>query len=88
MAEKCCERDHDGDGNCDRHPDTRPFPIQAEWNSKGRWGKAAISTIPWWLAQIAYEEYARRNGTMQTLSRLAERGGFGRDELVELLKGH
>lgn len=20
----CCERDHDGDGNCDRHPERRP----------------------------------------------------------------
>lgn len=20
MEKKCCERDHDGDGNCDRHP--------------------------------------------------------------------
>ena len=21
MPDQCCERDHDGDGNCDRHPE-------------------------------------------------------------------
>ena len=53
----------------------RQFPIQGE----------AIG-IPWWLAEVAYEEYARRYGDQQTIERIAERGGFGRDEFLELLR--
>lgn len=59
--------------------DTRQFPIQCEY------GKAR-SFIPWWLAEIAYENYSARYGTRQSLERLAQRGGFGRDELVALLR--
>lgn len=66
-----------------QHDDTRPFPIQG---SHGPQRKAAC-TIPWWLAEIAYAEYARRFGTSQSLERLAERHGFGREELVALLRG-
>ncbi len=61
--------------------DTRPFPIQRD----GSDGEA--STVPWWLAEIAYVEYAREFGTRQTLERLAERGGFGRQELINLIRG-
>lgn len=43
--------------------------------------------IPWWLAEKAYETYSKKFGTSQSLDRLAERGGFGREELVWLLKG-
>lgn len=59
--------------------DTRPFPIQGD----------RPSSIPWWLAEEAYKEYLHlygRHGS-QTLERLAERGGFGRKELLELLRG-
>ena len=42
--------------------------------------------IPWWLAEKAYEVYVKRYGDCQTLERIAERGGFGRNELLELLK--
>lgn len=59
--------------------DIRPFPIQND----GR--DAKESTIPWWLAEIAYVEYVKQFGKTQTLERLAERGGFGREELVTLL---
>jgi hypothetical protein len=58
--------------------DTRPFPIQSEGGRKA-------SVIPWWLAEIAYERYAELYGDRQSLERLAQRGGFGRLELVELL---
>lgn len=50
----------------------RPFPIQ-----KG-------GTIPWWLAEIAYKYYNCK--ASQSLERLAERGGFGKLELVWLLQ--
>lgn len=44
------------------------------------------SYIPWWLAEEAYEYYSNQYGTGQSLERLAERGGFGREELLFLLK--
>ena len=43
-------------------------------------------TIPWWLAEIAYGYYSNRYGREQSLERLRERGGFGREELVHLLR--
>jgi len=42
-------------------------------------------TIPWSIAEKAYKEYVRKYGTDQSLERLAERGGFGEDELNGLL---
>lgn len=58
----------------------RPFPIVITES------KASRCTIPWWLAEIAYEYYSERFGKDQSLERLAERGGFGREELVNLLR--
>ena len=62
------------------------FPVQAEdgppYNDKER----GVSEIPWWLAEIAYEYYSERFGTDQSLERLAERGGFGREELIRLIR--
>ena len=69
--------------------DTRSFPIQA--------GESYIdedmrriypqpSKIPWWLAEEAYAYYSERFGTQQSLERLAQRGGFGREELLMLLR--
>jgi len=60
--------------------DTRPFPIQWESLNQKR------CTIPWWLAEIAYEYYSRLYGNQQSLERLAERGGFGRLELVRFIR--
>lgn len=65
-----------------RLDDTQPFPIQSEHDGKHRG-----TTIPWWLAEIAYRQYAHDFGTDQSLERLAERGGFSREELVTLLRG-
>lgn len=72
--------------------DTRPFPIQGDEIARHTIkdvGSGAIrlptSTIPWWLAEAAYETYAARNGPGRTLERLGECGGFGREELLELL---
>ena len=62
--------------------DTRPFPIQGHGYGEN---EKKSSTIPWWLAEIAYEDY-EKYGSGQTLERLAERGGFGRQELVALLR--
>ncbi len=43
------------------------------------------TVIPWEAARIAYAAYAKRYGNDQSLERLAERGGFGRDEFLKLL---
>lgn len=64
---------------------TRPFPIQSDGFVRGK-GSTQSSQIPWWLAEIAYEYYASQYGTDQSLERLAERGGFGREELVGLIR--
>ena len=37
--------------------------------------------IPWSVAEKVYEGYVIRYGTKQTLERIAERGGFGKNEL-------
>lgn len=60
--------------------DHGPFPILKERGQPS-------GTIPLCLAEIAYEEYARRFGRSQSLERMAERGGFGRVELVKLIRG-
>lgn len=52
----------------------KPFPIQQG------------GTIPWWLAEEAYEHYSKLFGEDQSLQRLAERGGFGTQELLTLLR--
>ncbi len=59
--------------------DTRPFPIQAESRAE------PASSIPWWLAEVAYKYYHER-WPEQSLERLAERRGFGRAELVALIR--
>lgn len=69
--------------------DTKPFPIQADVPRRGESGKMVYPekcTIPWWLAEVAYEHYATLFGTSQSLERMAERGGFGRFELLVLLR--
>jgi len=65
--------------------DTRPFPIQGGW-SIAKHAHEKGSQIPWWLAEIAYEYYSERFGKNQSLERLAERGGFGRAELVAFIR--
>lgn len=58
-----------------------PFPVYELGEPHG--------SIPWWLAEIAYKAYVKEFGgsSVQTLERLAERGGFGRKELMYLLTG-
>ncbi len=74
--------------------DTRPFPIQGGETYRDADGEVIYPvrsttqcTIPWWLAEEAYLSYTRHFGTQQSLERLAERGGFGRQELLGLLRG-
>lgn len=61
--------------------DCQPFPIQGE-PGMDRTNHPAC-TVPEWLAKLAYSEYACKQG----FKRIAERGGFGRAELVALIRG-
>jgi hypothetical protein len=55
------------------------FPIQADHTGPA-------TSVPWWIAEVAYQDYARRFGRDQSLERLAERGGFGRWELIDHIR--
>ncbi len=57
------------------------FPIQGSLQKN-----YLPSHVPWWLAEEAYLEYSRLYGKDQTLERLAERGGFSRNELLMFLR--
>ncbi len=63
------------------------FPIQGDYyhdyNKAMR--RSGSTWVSWELAEEAYEAYSSRYGTSQSLERLAELGGFGRDEFAELL---
>ena len=66
------------------------FPIQGGYN----WNRDQTSrpivrygpcSVPWWLAEEAYKVYVSKFGNAQSLERIAERGGFGREKLIWLL---
>ena len=64
----------------DRENVTR-VPIQAD-----RFVRSGVkTTVPEWIARMAYEEYARQYGTSQSFNELHQRGGFGIQELMVLL---
>jgi hypothetical protein len=58
------------------------FPIQTQ---KG--AEPHPLRIPWELAELAYSVYASRYGRSQSLERLAERGGFGPNEMDMFVPG-
>lgn len=65
------------------------FPIQGEFSidENGGMRYEPVTFIPWWLAEEAYSWYKENFGSnCQTLEQLAARGGFGRQELLMLLR--
>ena len=54
--------------------------------SDGSIVRLSSGAIPEWLARVAYDEYARRYGRDQSFERLHQRGGFGPEELLMLLR--
>lgn len=60
-------------------------PIQGDWDDINN-KNLPPSSIPRWLAEIAYTNYVKHGGSGQTLDRLCERGGFGRMELLVFLR--
>lgn len=61
----------------------RMFPIQGDrvMTDRGMVGVPG-AMIPWGVAEVVYRGYSHRYGTSQSLERLAERGGFGWDEVA------
>lgn len=62
----------------------RRAPVQQGRRGHDRW---PAGTIAWSEHEEAYVDYAKRFGTGQSAARLAERGGFGYEELIDHL-GH
>lgn len=60
----------------------RRAPVQGDYRRKRPPG-----TVAWSEHLKAWRVYANRFGTYQSAERIAERGGFGFDELIEFL-GH
>jgi len=42
--------------------------------------------IPWDIAEVIYKKYVAKYGNVQTLERIAQRGGFGWAEVEDLWK--
>jgi hypothetical protein len=63
------------------------FPIQGESRFPQGERRQYLKpiTVPWSVAEVAWRQYDRENSNGQTQERLAERGGFGRDEFLDLL---
>ncbi len=61
--------------------ESQPEPTESRFPLLGN--KGNIGSIPWWVAEQAYMTYANRYGDEQSLRRLAERGGFGIEEMDE-----
>ena len=64
----------------------KTFPIQGEsYRVKSKMVRAPITFIPWWLAEEAYKNYSYKDS--HSLEKIAEKGGFVRQELLDLLRG-
>lgn len=58
-------------------------PVQGEWG-RGGW-RYQPGTISWEEHEVAWRAYDAKWGCGQSAERIAERGGFGYDEIVKLL---
>lgn len=58
------------------------FPIQSSYRKDV---KPHPTSIPWSIADLAYSVYSASYGREQSLERLAERGGFGPEEMDVLV---
>ena len=61
--------------------EVKRFPLQAYAYT----ARSKPITIPWKFAEEASKEYSSQFGKGQSLERLAERGGFGAEEIIMLL---
>lgn len=70
-------------GAIETAPDERPAPVQ----DHRRGATVPLTAIPWGLHAILWRVYADHGHGDQSAERLAERGGFSRDELGQLAVG-
>ena len=67
----------------------KKFPIQGQTMRKrlpkGGMERRLDTSVGWDLAEEAYRAYAKHYGSNQSLERIAQRGGFGREELALFL---
>jgi hypothetical protein len=66
-------------------PKTFPIMQESRRGERGAMMQIPPIEIPWEAARMAYAAYTKRYGHDQSLERLAQRGGFGRDEFLKLL---
>lgn len=69
----------------------RRAPVQGEWRkatpgARAGW-RVSPGTVAWEEHELAWRAYAARYGSGQSAERIAERHGFGYDEITNLL-GH
>lgn len=70
----CCNRFHlSGQDHAIDCVKLKPFPIQGG------------GSIPWWLAEVAYDFYYK-HWSGQSLETLGARGGFGMAELINFIR--
>lgn len=60
---------------------SKMFPILKSYTKQ----KPHPTSIPWEVADLAYSVYSNKYGRDQSIERMAERGGFGAEEMDELL---
>lgn len=61
----------------------RRFPLQWHRDDKG----PRLHSIPWEVAEKAYDSYSSKYGTDQSLERLSERMGFSHSEMDKYYSG-
>jgi len=54
--------------------------------SAARFPMQGADSIPMWLAEEVYAKYAAKYGSDQSLKQIGKRGGFYKEEVIELLK--
>ena len=60
-------------------------PVQSNKFEQGPQTKRGRGTITWAEHKKAWKVYAKRFGVYQSIQRIAERGGFGYNELCKFL---
>lgn len=63
----------------------RMFPIQSSYDRYYTQTHPHPRQIPWSVAELAYSVYSSRYGDSQSLEQLAERQGFGPEEMDDFL---
>lgn len=63
---------------------TKRCPIIGDYDRRK---SEPYGSVPWDIAVIAHKAYVAKYGNIQSLERIAERGGFGYEEMDEFCPG-